>query len=235
MSKHEALVALEPVVVISPHLDDAVLSCALFLHAHPATTVMTVLAGAPEALHEGYNSATTGEAYAPDAVRLRREEDRAAMELVGGQAKWLDLLDGDYAAYRPGTDYREPIRDEIAQALGEFAPKSVFAPVGLIHPDHVMVSDACAELAADATYAWYFYMDLPYGIGHRWPVARRLSALKRRVRLVELERYEGAPGIKQHAMSRYASQYEPTRESFPKGFDEAMSGSERYWRASPRR
>lgn len=229
------LEALEPVVVFSPHLDDAVLSCGHFLHTHPSTTVVTVLAGAPDVHHDGYNSATTGDTYAPDAVNLRREEDRRAMEFLGVTPRWLELLDSDYAEYRPSTDYREVIQGELAVVLDEVAPKSVFAPLGLIHPDHVAVSEACATLATEQSYAWYFYMDLPYGIGNRRSVVRRLASLRRRLKLVRLDSYEGEPGVKQQAMSLYQSQYEPTRQNYPKGFDETTVGTERYWRAQARR
>ena len=40
---------LDSVVVLSPHLDDAVLGCGRLLSAHPGATVVTVYAGAPEA------------------------------------------------------------------------------------------------------------------------------------------------------------------------------------------
>ena len=224
------LEALEPVVVFSAHLDDAAFSCGHFLHTHPSTTVVTVLAGAPDVPHDGYNSATTGEAYAPDAVNLRREEDRRAMEFLGVTPRWLELLDGDYAEYRPSTDYREVIQGELAVVLDEVAPKSVFAPLGLIHPDHVAVSEACATLATEHSYAWYFYMDLPYGFADRRLLLRRVATVRRHVQLVEFNLYGGEPGIKRRAMSLYASQYAPTRQSSPKGFDATMRGGERYWR-----
>ena len=38
---------LDRIVVVSPHLDDAVLGCARFLSAHAGATVVTVFAGNP--------------------------------------------------------------------------------------------------------------------------------------------------------------------------------------------
>lgn len=222
-----------PVVVVSPHLDDAVLSCAGFLHEHPATTVVTVFAGAPEVAHEGYNSATTGKAYAPDAVQVRREEDQSATALLGAVPIWLELFDSDYEQYRPTGDYGQAVRNDVARAIDELEPLAVIAPLGLIHPDHVTASDACARIAAESALEWYFYMDLPYGMGNRRAVARRLFGLRQRLEVVELDPYDVAPGIKQQAMSRYASQYEPTRNNYRRGFDATMRGGERYWRAKP--
>ena len=40
---------LERVVIVSPHLDDAVLGCANFMAAHRGATVVTVFAGNPPA------------------------------------------------------------------------------------------------------------------------------------------------------------------------------------------
>lgn len=227
MSKLEPL---EPVLVLSPHLDDAVLSCGHFLFAHPSTAVVTVLAGAPDALHEGYNSKTTGKPYAPDAISVRRDEDRKAMDFLGATPVWLDLLDADYAAYRPPTDYGDVIRDEIGRVLSEMRPKSVFAPLGLMHADHLAVSEACLELAINSPFTWYLYMDLPYGLANRRVLSRRVATVSQHVRLVEFDSYDGEPGIKQRAMGLYASQYAPTRRSFRRGFDATMRGTERYWR-----
>ena len=227
MSKLEPL---EPVLVLSPHLDDAVLSCGHFLYAHPSTIVVTVLAGAPDTFHEGYNSETTDKPYAPDAISVRRDEDRRAMDFLSATPVWLDLLDADYGAYRPPTDYGDVIQGEIGRVLNETRPKSVFAPLGLINADHLAVSEACLALAVNSPFAWYLYMDLPYGLARPRKVSRRVAAISQRVQLVELDRYDGEPSVKQRAMGLYASQYAPTRRNFTKGFDATMRGGERYWR-----
>jgi LmbE family N-acetylglucosaminyl deacetylase len=225
----------EPILVLSTHLDDAVLSCGHFLYRHPSTTVATVLAGAPQVSHEGYNSRTTGQSYAPDAIRVRRDEDREAMELLGATPVWLDLLDADYAAFRPTGDYGDLIQAEISRVLDVVRPVSVLAPLGLIHHDHLAVSDACLELAATSRFTWYLYMDLPYALASRRALSRRLARLGRRVRLEEFDAFDGEPGMKQKAMSLYASQYGVTRETFPDEFDATMVGPERYWRMTTAR
>jgi LmbE family N-acetylglucosaminyl deacetylase len=226
MSKLEPI---EPVLVFSPHLDDAVLSCGLFLQAHPSTTVVTVLAGAPEAFHNGYNRQTTGKLYAPDAITVRREEDRRALDSLCATPVWLDLLDGDYAAHRPPVKYSEVIHDEIVRVLDEIRPKSVLSPLGLSHADHVAVSDACLEIAMHSPLAWFLYMDLPYGYFNRRVLNRRITSIMSRVQLRELDSFEGEPGVKQRAMSLYTSQYDPTRRSNRRAFDATMRGGERYW------
>ncbi|MGD0056057.1 MAG: PIG-L family deacetylase [Acidimicrobiales bacterium] len=224
---------LAPVLVVSTHLDDAVLSCGHFLYANPSTTVVTVLAGAPHVNHEGYNSETTGQPYAPDAIAVRRGEDRLAMEYLGATPVWLDLFDADYKSYRPPIDYVDVIREEVSRVLDELHPKSVLVPLGLMHADHLAVADACLELALDGPFSWYLYMDLPYGFVSRRALSRRIRSVGNRVSLVELDAYVGDPAVKQRTTGLYASQYDATRVSFAKGFDDAMRGSERYWRVEP--
>jgi LmbE family N-acetylglucosaminyl deacetylase len=221
---------VDPVVVLSPHLDDAVYSCAHFLSAHPSATVVTVMAGAPDAFHEGYNSSSTGESYAPDAVELRRNEDRTALAFLGATPIWLDLLDSDYVEYRPKADYVDLVRDEISRVLIEMSPATVIAPMGLIHPDHLAVSDASRGLWSRSTATWYLYMDLPYGLAHPRAVSKRLRILRRRVGLVGLDGYSGDDAIKQQAMGLYGSQFGPTRRNYREIFDATMNADERYWR-----
>ena len=227
-----------PVVVVSSHLDDAVLSCGDLLFAHPSTTVLTVFAGAPPVEHVGYNSRCTGKSFAPDAMVVRRQEDRRALEYLGATPVWLDLFEEEYASYRPTSDYRLIVRDEIARVLDDARASTVFAPLGLIHPDHRMVSDACVDVASEDTRTWYAYLDLPYGLGgraNRWAASKRRRDLGRRLNLIALHRAWNRSGLKVEAMAHYSSQVGPTRESFPEGYDLAMQGGEEYWRLRRRR
>jgi LmbE family N-acetylglucosaminyl deacetylase len=220
----------EPLLVLAPHLDDAVLSCGQLLHDSSSPIVVTVMAGAPPVPHEGYNSKTTGKTNAPEAIALRRDEDRSAMDYLGATPIWLDLYEADYTAFRPASGYGETVRNEIARTISETESKSIFAPLGLMHADHLVVSDACLELVVDTTFTWYLYMDLPYGLADRGAMVRRVAALNKRVRLEEFDLYVGDPEVKRRAMSFYASQYGPTRRSFRRAFDATIRGGERYWR-----
>ncbi|MGA7834739.1 MAG: PIG-L family deacetylase [Acidimicrobiales bacterium] len=221
---------VSPVMIVSPHLDDAVLSCGHFLYRNPSTSVVTILAGAPVEMHEGYNSKTTGKRYAPDAIALRRAEDQSAMDFAGATPIWLDLLDADYSEYREHDDYVEIIREALDRVLGSSDAKSVVAPLGLIHADHRAVSEACLQLAVDSNLAWYLYMDLPYGFSIRRAVSKRLRDIKRRFPLEEFVAYEGDTAVKRSMMNLYESQYAPTMLSNRRGFEATMTGSERYWR-----
>src|SRR5262245_53606305 len=72
------------VVIVSPHLDDAVLSCGRFLGAHPGTHVVTVFAGNPPAYPEPLRLWDLQSGFAPgdDVMEVRRQEDKAALAIL---------------------------------------------------------------------------------------------------------------------------------------------------------
>ena len=222
----------EPVIVISPHLDDGVLSCAQLIDASSDVMVVTVLAGAPNEHHEGYNSKSTGEHFAPNAIKRRRAEDADAMSLLSSKFEWLDFLEGDYVDERPRVDDDYAIREEIIRVLREERPVSVISPLGLYHEDHILVSDVCLDIARQGGFEWYLYMDMPYGLAIPKTVSQRLAIVEKRVDLESLEPFSGNPDVKRLSMKRYVSQYGPTRRSHRRGFRAAMKAPERYWRVT---
>src|SRR5213080_853986 len=89
------------VVVVSPHLDDAVLSLGAALaraaRRGGAVTVLTVLAGDPASeTPAGEWDSQAGFATAGEAARARREEDRRACALLGVEPVWLPFSDHQY-------------------------------------------------------------------------------------------------------------------------------------------
>ena len=76
---------LERPVLISPHLDDSVISCGQFLAAHPGTTVVTVFAGVPASYPDppsrwsvlgGFTAADDGKNDASTTKRFSTSCDR---------------------------------------------------------------------------------------------------------------------------------------------------------------
>lgn len=218
----------EPIFVISPHLDDAVLSCAAMIAEHPNLTVVTVLAGAPATNHIGYNSVTTGATYAPEALRIRRDEDAAALSALSATHLWLDFLDNDYA--EPGRSTNEA--DEVVTALRRLIelhhPATVFSPLGLWHVDHLFVSDVCIEVARSSSIDWYLYDDQPYAAGDAEAVRRRLGDLGRTLRLSEPVTTPGNQEVKRRAAKAYRSQYRPLKRSHRRAFRATMRADETY-------
>ena len=162
------------VLVISPHLDDGVFGCGRWLAAHPGSTVLTVFAGAPDAAHALTDwDARSGFASGAEAVRLRREEDRRALEMLGATPCWLDFADSQYG--------RSPSVDALAEALGRELrarrPAVVLYPLGLFHSDHLLVHDACRmALQAAGGVDSAAYEDALYR-GMRGMLQQRLAAL----------------------------------------------------------
>jgi len=219
-----------PIVVVSPHLDDAALSCAHVLAAYPGCAVLTVLAGAPETYHDGYNSRWTNQDFAPDAIQIRRDEDERALATLGARPVWLDLLDADYTTFRGQQDYPVLVRRGIVESLRTLEPHTVFAPLGLIHRDHTLVSDACLDILPDASTDLILYMDLPYGLAYPRVATRRRRQIAKTARMTPVEVVPSTNLDKGALVQMYASQVAPLRETSSRAFDQMVTGEERYWR-----
>jgi len=155
---------LDRVLVCSPHFDDAALGAAYLLMARPGSTVVTVCGGPPAQYPDPPTEwdALGGFVAGDDVVALRRDEDRAAMAVLGADPVWLDFVDHQYLAPVERADPKE-VAVEIERVIDDVRPTAVFLPMGLANPDHVMTHDAGAILAArrdDIT--WFCYEDSGY-------------------------------------------------------------------------
>ena len=179
-------------IYLSPHLDDAILSCGgqIFEQVRKGVRVLlvTVAAGEPEAtvhspfaefLHHNW------QLTAEEVVSRRRAEDGAAAKRLGAAHRHWSLPD---AIYRVNPKSGEPLytsdedifgeRDESEQPLiGELAQKIAKLPQGrqLIaplavgnHVDHQLVRRAAEAAHGDGLL---YYEDYPY-------VQRDRSALR---------------------------------------------------------
>jgi LmbE family N-acetylglucosaminyl deacetylase len=159
---------LERITVVSPHFDDAVMGAGYLLLSHPATTVITVLAGRPPAYPDEVSpwDAAGGFQKGDDVVAVRREEDLAALAALGAEHIWLEFPDHQYLPVE-----ERPTPEQVAPALTEAITASrataVFLPMGIANPDHVLSHDA-GLLARDAlgdgpaAPVWFCYEDQGY-------------------------------------------------------------------------
>jgi LmbE family N-acetylglucosaminyl deacetylase len=153
------------VVILSPHLDDAVLSCWHVLTQPGKVEVITVFAGVPVALNgPAWWDRYTGAADSTERVRERIEEDRSALALAGRTAVNLGFLDEQY---RDNEQTLAPLAEQIEPLL---PPRAwIYAPAAFAnHADHTLVRAAALQLR-DAGFPVSLYADLPHATLHGWP------------------------------------------------------------------
>ena len=163
------------VAVLSPHLDDAVLSLgagiARAARRGAEVTVVTVLAG-----HSGSTApagdwdSRCGFRTAGEATRARRAEDARACALVGASPVWLPFFDHQYDR---GAD-DETILAALDEALGD--AETVLVPgFPLVHEDHLWVvrlidrrSQTGRRLGRYVEQPYTLWSDEAPDAAHRW-------------------------------------------------------------------
>ena len=149
------------IVVVSPHLDDAVLSLgagiARATSSGAEVRVVTVFAGDPESTGPPTEwDRAGGFASAGEAARTRRQEDARACEAVGAGPVWLPFTDDDHG----GESERRAVQEALAEALMD-AEVVLMPGYPLAHPDHVRVTRwLLAEPPPQARLA--LYVEQPY-------------------------------------------------------------------------
>jgi hypothetical protein len=152
-------------VILSPHFDDAVLSCWRLLAGAGEVLVVNVFAGEPPPGTLGWWDELAGARDSAAAVRTRVEEDRQALALAGRTAVNLPFLDSQYRQgdHAP-ADIVKALREVTLPSARIYAPASL----GNHHRDHTVVRAAALALrahGADVT----LYADLPHAIIEGWP------------------------------------------------------------------
>lgn len=194
-----------PMLVLSPHYDDAVLSCGRLIGAYPGCRVLTVFAGLPQDAGMltdwdnrcGFNSAD-------QAMQMRSRENAKALTVLGAWPTDLEWPDAQYRADAHG------LPAGLAADIGPWLarePRLVSAPLGLFHEDHVLLSDAVLQAMPLSGAILLLYEDQPYR-GKPDLVRDRLAQLQRRGFDLALHRPPRAASalLKQQAMAAYRSQ-----------------------------
>lgn len=128
-------------VVVSPHLDDGVLSLGASIaraaRGGALVDVLTVFAGDPESqAPAGRWDAAAGFATEGEAVSWRRGEDLRACEALGARPVWLTFGERHYE--RRGDD--ATILAAILECLDGI--ETLLVPGSpLVHPDHALVAE----------------------------------------------------------------------------------------------
>lgn len=175
--------------VISPHLDDAALSCCLLLAANPGSRVTTIFADGPSSVRPlpPWDRAARCFADGADVMRIRREEDHKATALVRATAVHMSYWDRQYRnehyGYYECTSDKQ-LLDAVAEDLLGHGPDltldGLVIPLGLGHPDHRLAADAGLMLAEDKPGQVFLYEELPYAVEDPAEVADRKERLAQR-------------------------------------------------------
>jgi LmbE family N-acetylglucosaminyl deacetylase len=168
-------------LVVSPHLDDAVFSCAALVERREPLDILTVCAGAPDPPLQGWWDAECGFAGSAESVPARLREDDAAFAGTPHRREHLGLLELQYQARRTPAD-REQLVDAVRTWVAANPAGSVAIPAGAgcsrrltarwrrrllrrrcsppQHPDHLFVRDTVLDVVGEATPL--LYEEVPY-------------------------------------------------------------------------
>jgi LmbE family N-acetylglucosaminyl deacetylase len=206
-----------PVLLLSPHLDDAVLNCWSVLTSGAELRVVNVFAGVPRPGFVSDWDRACGARESADQVRARIAEDSAALGALGHRPANLSFPDIQYGLRRLSMR-------ALDRAVAEVVPRAslAYAPAALGegHLDHRLVRSYARALRR-AGMPVRLYADVPYAVREGWPAwvreaqaaeagnARR-AALRpvREVTGVEVVTLDAdAAAAKLRAMRAYRSQF----------------------------
>jgi LmbE family N-acetylglucosaminyl deacetylase len=149
-------------VVLSPHLDDAVFSVGAYMHQQARlgtrVRVLTVFANDPATEDPpGAWDVRCGFATAAAAASARREEDVRACALVGAEPQWLAFADDSYGRLPDEADVWESLQPLVADASLLLVPG-----FPLRHADHAWLTRLVVDRRAELSPALGFYTEQPY-------------------------------------------------------------------------
>ncbi len=156
---------LDRLLVISPHLDDVVLSCGALLLAHPGAVVTTLFAASPPAYSDPLNEHDTACGFQPgdDTMAIRRAEDEHALRALEATPRWLRWCQNSHVERTDPLAAPDGAVDAIVAVIDDVRPSCVVAPLGLSHVDHQAChASALAAFETRGSLPWLWYSDLPY-------------------------------------------------------------------------
>lgn len=150
------------VLVVAPHLDDAVLSLGDHLAEWEELAVLTVLAGAPaEPLSTDYD-ARSGFTDSNQAIHTRRKENDAALAYLGVDSIFNgDLVESAYADQAADPSVVEEL---IGDVIALVRPVEIVGPLGLHHSDHLLVAEAFRRVVYRSTLPACVVEESPYRV-----------------------------------------------------------------------
>jgi LmbE family N-acetylglucosaminyl deacetylase len=237
--------------VVSPHFDDAVLSCADLIASADGCSVLTIFSGGPARSGQisGWDR-SCGFSRGDDVMSARAAEDLAALRQLAATQRSLGF--SQYRAAVPLWAHnviwrairlvrvrrgREELAghvvDSLTSELEAASPQSCVFPLGVSHHDHRLTASVCLEVARRLpALRWLIYEDMPYALEDA--AGRRAALAAVRSAGFELEPIElGISGDEQRkraAVSCYGSQLRGLGDRA----EAAIVAAERYHLLTPR-
>ncbi len=155
-----------PIVLLSPHWDDAVFNCWSLLDGEREVRVVNVFGGVPAPSPPSRWDLICGGREAAEHARDRIAEDAASLGAAGRAAVNLPLLDAEHR--EPGRD--PTLADLDAHVSRAFsAASAIYAPAALgMNLDHRLTRRYARALHLQGMPV-HLYADLPYCVVHGWP------------------------------------------------------------------
>ena len=212
------------IVVLSPHLDDAVVSAwHVLTSGHPVLVVDFFTAIPPEGLPLTMADRLAGFSSSAELVRARHAEDRHVLSRLECPSIMLDFTEDQYRTHPISLDQlRQRFVAQVPSAASVCAPAAIGA-----HPDHRLIRDLALQLAQEA-WSVELYADLPYAVQYGWPewmtgvhpgphlfveawwdeALREITARGHRLTREVHDLGEAGSDAKLDAMTRYATQFQ---------------------------
>ncbi len=233
-----------PMVIVSPHFDDAALSCVSLFAQHPGAVLLTVFgAGPPEVDPLTRWDRASGFAPGDDVISARAAEDLDACDVMGAHQVRLEHWDSQYRSARYGYDGppdRASLMDSIVTSIDEVLGKGgtladrvchLAAPLGIGHGDHRDATRAaliCVQRSEGVDLV--LYEDLPYAAERPRMRNKAIHAIEEAGFSLEPLPLEMPRGVdKSRVVGCYPSQ---VRALGSKRIRTALHAEERYWRVT---
>ncbi len=168
---------MNPVLILSPHLDDAAFSLGPLLAQYSKSCHFIVATAFSKSVNSPSSFALAcqldkGLTVNDDYMAIRKKEDAGWAKVIGVEVTYGELPEAPHRGYNSATelfgtllseiDVRKQLFSWITYLLRLHKPLALLSPLGIgNHVDHILIRET-AERFNNAEVPVYFYKDMPY-------------------------------------------------------------------------